>query len=225
MNKSLFHSVITMDGVHIRSREDGSESRTIEGYAVVFNTPSLPLYESEDREVREIISSEAVTRALLDRQDIMMTMYHNNEMLLARSVNGKGSLTYEVDERGVKFAFEAPDNVDGERALSLVRRGDISGCSFAFSADYWGDGVKRESAREGDKLVETYVVREIEGIYDFTLASRPAYPATSVKARDLADAMAGREREESEERERMEREQTEKVKSQVAAMRAVASIR
>lgn len=49
MNKQLqFHSSGT---VHVRSRqgsEGEGESRTIEGYAILFNTPSAPLWEDED---------------------------------------------------------------------------------------------------------------------------------------------------------------------------------
>ncbi|MBO5246147.1 MAG: hypothetical protein J6B28_02680, partial [Eubacterium sp.] len=41
-------------------------------------------------------------------------------LILARSKNGKGTLTYSVDDKGVYFEFEAPKTVDGDKALELV---------------------------------------------------------------------------------------------------------
>ena len=100
MNKLLqFHSPGT---VHVRSRqgsEGEGESRTIEGYAILFNTPSAPLWEDEDEVVREQIAPEAITKDLLDGCDIKMTMNHDFARLLARSKRGEGTLQYDVDER------------------------------------------------------------------------------------------------------------------------------
>lgn len=67
--------------------------------------------------------------------DIKMTLWHNREKLLARSNRGEGTLALTVDEIGVKYSFEAPNTPDGNTALELVRRGDLSGSSFT----YWSD--------------------------------------------------------------------------------------
>lgn len=170
----------------VRLREDGGEdSRTIEGYAIMFGVPSVPLWRDEDSEAREVIAPEAVTKALLDKQDIKMTMFHNREKNLARSVSGKGSLRYEVDAKGVRFEFEAPDTVWGDEAVELVRRGIISGCSFAFTVDYGDRGMVERSSETVDGVERiTYTVRQVYGIHDFTLAADPAYPSTSVACRE-----------------------------------------
>lgn len=70
-----------------------------------------------------------------------------------------------------------------------MRRGDIKGCSFAFSTRYYNrDFVERtsETAPNG-KVAITYTVKSILGIHDFTLAANPYYPDTSVEARELTD--------------------------------------
>lgn len=186
MNKQLqFHSSGT---VHVRSRQGSEgESRTIEGYAILFNTPSAPLWEDEDEVVREQIAPEAVTKDLLDGCDIKMTMNHDFATLLARSKRGEGTLQYDVDERGVHFSFDAPNTDDGDRALELVRRGDIDGCSFMFSCSYRQPDVTIETTtnKETGKVEKLYTIRAINGIYDFTLTPMPAYPDTEVSARDL----------------------------------------
>lgn len=164
-----------------RTREAAADqSRKVRGYAILFNTPSVVLWEEGKAEAREVIAPEAVTMEFLDRQDIKMTMYHNRELILARSQRGKGSLSYGVDERGVWFEFDAPESPNGDEALSLVSRADVAGCSFMFST-YYDDPDYVERTQDEDKSV-TYTVRKMTGIYDFTLAADPAYPKTEVHA-------------------------------------------
>lgn len=188
--------LFTPGRVQVRQAADGeerSESRTIEGYAIVFGKESVPLSQSRTECSTEIISPEAVTRELLDRQNISMTMFHNMELLLARADRGQGTLRYEVDGHGVRFEFEAPHTADGDKALELVRRGDIGGCSFMFSVDPQdkqavtaADGGKDEEGRA--KTV--YTVHRLTGVYDFTLTQYPAYPDTECALRSLAEAHA-----------------------------------
>lgn len=190
MNRMLYMA----SGLEVRERPDGTPGRTITGYAILFDTPSAVLYEDEEDEVREVIASGAVTRELLDGCDIKMTMFHDRQLILARSRNGEGTLSYSVDDRGVRFEFEAPATADGDKALELVRRGDISGCSFAFSTCYYDRGcVSRDVVREGGKSRITYTVRTITNVYDFTLAADPAYPDTSceAEARGLFGGLCG----------------------------------
>ena len=171
-------------GLHLRENADGTLSRVITGRAIVFNTPSVPLYEYDGEQGVEVISPEAVTRELLDASDIKMTMFHDRQLLLARSNQGKGTLTYNVDKDGVTFEFEAPATADGDKAVELVKRGDIAGCSFAFRCKYYDDDAVTVTAKTQDNMVvKTYTVRRIAEIVDFTLASDPAYPTTDCSLR------------------------------------------
>lgn len=208
----------TPSELRIREEEGGAPSRTITGYAILFNTPSVPLWEDDEEEAREVIAPEAVTRELLDGCDIKMTMFHDRQLILARSKNGAGTLTYTVDERGVAFSFDAPNTADGDKALELVRRGDISGCSFAFRTHYYDRAyVERNVERKDGKTLITYTVRSIIGIYDFTLAADPAYPDTNceAEARELVSYL----REPGEE----PKKDNEKMREQVQEMRRAAS--
>ena len=55
-------------GLRVRATEEGEEpGRTIEGYAIRFGSPSVPLYEDESESIREVIEREAVTQELLSR--------------------------------------------------------------------------------------------------------------------------------------------------------------
>lgn len=171
----------------LQVREQDGKPPRLTGYAIVFGTASLPLYSDENETIREVIAPEAVTQQLLDTSDIVMTMFHNDSLILARSAAGKGTLSYSIDEHGVKFDFEPPQTEDGKKAVELVKRGDIAGCSFAFSTDYSDrESVERSATMEDGKRITTYTVRKITGLYDFTLTPHPAYPATSVEAREAA---------------------------------------
>lgn len=173
--------------LRVREAAEGeAPSRTITGYAILFNTPSAPLWSDEDSEAREIIAPEAVTKELLDGCDIKFTMFHDRQLILARSKSGTGTLQYTVDERGVAFEFDAPNTADGDKALELVRRGDLAGCSFAFTTRYWDSAfVERTTKVVNGTTMITYKVKAVTGVYDFTLAADPAYPDTEVETREF----------------------------------------
>lgn len=204
-------------GGSVRLREAGEgevSSRTIEGYAIRFDTPSLPLYDDGKDEIREVIDRGAVTRELLDGSDIKFTLFHDGQLLLARSKQGKGTLRYELREDGVFFSFEAPATADGDKAVELVRSGVIDGCSFAFSTRYRDpEFVKPETRKESGKRKTVCHVRRIEGIYDMTLTPDPAYPATSVSNRDVAFMIREREKPDTEGEERRLRQLEEMRKA------------
>lgn len=212
-NKEVRRELLTEAAqLHIREGHEGNLSRTIEGYAILFDTPSAVLWEDEYCEAREIIDRNAVTKELLDSSDIKFTMFHDRQLILARSRQGSGTLGYEIDDRGVKFSFESPNTAEGDKALEAVRRGDISGCSFMFST-YYGDSSFVEVSREksGVKWQITYRVKAMTGIYDFTLAADPAYPDTSCEIRELTAEVMRKAR------------CPENARAQISAMRALAN--
>lgn len=158
--------------------------RTIEGYAIVFGVESRILADYWEN-YREIIEPGAITEERLKEMDIKMTMYHNREKILARSFKGEGTLKLSVDEVGVHYEFEAPNTVDGDTALELVKRGDLSGSSFMFWTDEQS-GVSYEKRSDGIMLRR---VKTIGMIYDMTIAADPAYNETTVAAREAYERL------------------------------------
>ena len=190
--------VLCSEPLQFREREDGQESRTIVGHAILFNTPSAALYEDDREVVREVILPEAVPTSLLDSSDIKMTMFHDRQLILARSNKGAGTLSYKIDDKGVAFEFDAPNTADGDKAIELVKRGDITGCSFAFSTYYNDDDyvTKEHTIGEDGRVNDTYYVRNMTGVYDFTLAADPAYPDTDCSNRERPDFLKVQEQRE-----------------------------
>ena len=218
----LVRREVVVTELHVREAGEGeAASRTIVGRAILFNTPSAPLWSDEDEEAREIIAPEAITKELLDGCDIKFTMFHDRQLILARSNKGTGTLSYTVDDKGVAFEFEAPNTVDGDKALELVRRGDLAGCSFAFSTHYWDESFvsRTVEVRDGRAYI-TYTVKAVTGVYDMTLAADPAYPDTSVEAREFARDLREAAKPGQPEAPKVDKE---KVEKQLREMRRAAN--
>lgn len=179
MNKKL-HEVRFYDFSKAENREyapkiTDESKRLVEGYSIVFNQKSRVLYDRTQRKsFIEIIDPRAVTKSFLDQQDIKMVYNHSNDALMARSIYGIGSMAYSVDEYGVKYSFEMPNTTVGNDVLELIRRGDVFGCSFAFT--YAKDGVRDEKV-DGQNL---RTVIKMDSIHDFSIVVDPAYLGTYV---------------------------------------------
>lgn len=186
-------TIAVMADLHIREAASGEERRTIEGYALKFGVRSRLLCDWWDY-YYEQLEPGCVTREMLDRQDIKLTMFHDRQLILARSNKGAGTLNYEVDAVGVRFWAEMPHTVDGDKALELVQRGDIAGCSFCYSTDE-GDSENavsyerlKEKTENGEDILLRHVKR-IDNVYDFTLAADPAFEQTTVSRREVEEAI------------------------------------
>lgn len=185
-------TIAIVSGLRIREATDGAESRTIEGYALKFGVRSRLLCDWWNN-YYEVLEPGCVTREMLDKQDIKLTMFHDRQLVLARSNEGNGTLNYEVDKVGVKFWAEMPHTVDGDKALELVSRGDIAGCSFIYSTDE-GDSENAvsyerldEKGDDGEDILLRHVKR-IDNVYDFTITTDPAYEQTDVSKREVEAA-------------------------------------
>ena len=192
-----------MDNLEIRSfnieLRDEPESRHIEGYGSVFNERSLDLGGFV-----EMIAPGAFD-GVIERSDVKCYLDHNPEKgILARSRNGKGSLSLVVDEKGLQYSFDAPKTSLGDEVVEGLKRGDYSQSSFAFTVD---DEVWTKEA-DGTYL---RTITKIGGLYDVSIVANPAYEGTSVALRSL-DAFKAQEEIPVEVRE--EEPKTEDVKEE-----------
>lgn len=165
--------------------EASADTRTIRGYAAKFGTMSEPLMNKQTRyKFRETIQRGAFDGASFD--DVRAFFNHNPNMVLARSKNGKGSLSLGVDETGLWYEFDAPNNSAGNDLLESIKRGDIDQSSFAFSIAEGGEEWKNsgDNSKDGD-VIYTRTIKKISGVYDVSPVTEPAYADTSVAVRSL----------------------------------------
>ena len=158
-----------------------TSGRKISGYAVVFNVKSGVLYDPENRRMfQEIIEPGAITPELLKRSDVKCVLEHDPQKLLARFRNGAGTLLLRIDSKGLFYSFEAPRTSEGDYALEMVKRGDITGSSFKFSVN------EKDSTWTKQGEVWIRKIKKLKGIYDVSIVSDPAYSQTSVTVERMA---------------------------------------
>ena len=225
MDKKLKREInLQVSGLCVREAEDGQKSRTVEGYAVVFGVRSVNLTPwSSDREVYEIMEPGSITPDLLSRSDVVLTAFHNNQMILGRWRMGKGTLTLELDQRGLKIRCTLAETATADELLAAIERGDITGMSFAFTADEEDNvnGVVYEKTSEraaSGKVVWLRHVKKVTGLYDVTIAGHPAYEQTTIEARELNDALEAKLRAcDDDEAKRAEEEAKKKADEEAKA--------
>ena len=182
----------------ISSAPSYSEGRTISGYAIVFGVESRVL-PSWDGSFIEVIERGAVSDELLRTSDVKALFNHDRNYLLARNVNGEGTLRLSVDDHGLRFEFDAPETTVGNDVLELVKRGDLRGCSFAFTVNE--EDVKY--TRDGD--IKKRTIHKLSGLYDVSVVVDPAYTQTSVDARSF-DAQEESKEPEGQQKQEEQRE-------------------
>jgi uncharacterized protein len=168
--KEIERRTFTVRNIETREAEDGV--MRLSGYAAVFNDPSVPLPFSER------IAPGAFRKTLSETPDVRLLINHEG-LPLARTKNG--TLTLSEDEVGLRFDADLPDTTEARDLWTLIQRGDVDQMSFAFrvirqkwSADRTERTLTEVSLADGDVSVVTY----------------PAYPTTTVEAREaLANAI------------------------------------
>lgn len=152
------------------------EKRTIEGYALLFDT------QSDGLSFDEVIERGALD-GVIEKSDILGLLNHDERRgILARSKKGQGSLILKVDNKGLLYRFEAPKTSLGDELLENIRRGEVDSSSFAFSVseDSW---EKQENGRWKRSI------KKIDEVYDVSPVYNAAYSKTTVytRGKDLAE--------------------------------------
>lgn len=162
--------------IEIRKAEDGSEGRTVEGYALTFGKWSEDLGWG----FREKINKKALEGVSLS--GVIATFNHDFSMPLAR-VDAK-SLKLSVDDTGLRFEFTAPETTYGNDLLINIRNGNVKGCSVMFTV---GD-EKWVWRSDPEKMDEREILKFAE-IIELGPVTMPAYKSTSVSARSREDVV------------------------------------
>lgn len=161
----------------IRNAEIVGTGRTVSGYAVRFEEPS------EYIEMIEVIHRGAITEETIAKSDVFALLNHREDVVLARSNKGVGSLKLTVDDNGLFYEFEAPNTAYGDELVEHISRGEISQSSFAFSLDPSDETASKVWFDEnGIKHRDIY---KIAYLYDCSPVYQPAYSTTTCTKRNM----------------------------------------
>ena len=130
---------------------------------------------------------EIIERGALDNtnlKDVAFLVNHNNSMIpLARSRNNNENSTMQitVDDKGmlIRVNLDTENNTEARSLYSAIKRGDITGMSFAFYIEK--DGDEWEDLRSEHP---TRHIRSISSVTEVSAVTRPAYQSTVISARD-----------------------------------------
>lgn len=150
-----------------------SSDRKVSGYAVVFDSPSTNIGWIET------IQRGAITEETIEKSDILAKFNHDDSKVLARCKNGTGSLTLELDEKGLRYSFDSPKTALGDELLEYLNRGDITASSFCFTVSR-EDGAE-EWRKEDGQIYRT--IKKIDRLFDISPVFQPAYEETSCTKR------------------------------------------
>lgn len=168
-----------VEGLEVRAAEPGQQP-VITGYAVVFNSWSGVLADSRGRTFRERFAPGAFDRALAGSPDILAFWNHNSDMPLGRTRNG--TLKIAKDGTGVRFELQPAATSWGNDAVASIRRGDVTGMSFAFAAKRDGSGDVWEKPGQDGVALRTVTDADL---FEVSPVSEPAYPAATVGVRSI----------------------------------------
>ena len=185
-------------GLQLREPQEGQqESREIEGRPIVFGVRSVNLTPwSSTRKVYEILEPGCISRELLAKSDVILNLNHSNMVpdVLGRFRNSdRDTLSLELRGDGIDCRCDLPRTNNANDALELMKRGDITGMSFAFEDD-WEDsenGVSYEKTNDIEDGKEVWLrhVKKITGLYDVAIVTHPAYEQTTVGLREASEAI------------------------------------
>jgi HK97 family phage prohead protease len=164
----------------IRTEVNEDRGHEIEGRAIVYGQrTNLGWYD-------EIIADGALKDT--DLRDVRLLVNHNTNMIpLARSRNNNANSTMQlsvVEGEGmdIRADLDYENNAEAKSLYSAIERGDISGMSFMFvvDSDSWDDLESEHPTR---------TITGIKRVLEVSAVTFPAYSATSINARGLADAL------------------------------------
>ena len=166
--------------LELRAEQDEEKGAYIEGYPIVFNQET-----NVGGYFREIIDPESVNESLL--RDVALMIGHDFGMVpLAHSRRNTANSTMQlsIDEHGVKMRalLDVEGNPKAKEAYSAIKRGDLSGMSFAFV-------VNKESWEDLETDLPLRRITGMEAIYEVSLVAFPQYSGTSVQAASEGDAL------------------------------------
>ena len=209
--------------MEVRAEESEERGAVITGYPIVFNQ------ETDLGGIREVIDPQSVEDRTVLR-DVALMVGHDFGMIPlahSRRNNENSTMQLEPDEHGVKMraVLDVENNPKAAEVYSAIKRGDVSGMSFAFI-------VNKEAWEDVDSDSPLRRIQGFSRIFECSIVAFPAYPGTSVQAASEGEALESvraslesarkqlkedREREAEQERRRAALERLEQLQKEVRA--------
>lgn len=179
----------------LRYVDNENGEQFIEGYAAKFNVRSKLLYDNNEKEFfLEELQPGSFRKALeRDDLDVVALFNHKRDELLGRTTSG--TLKVWEDEIGLRYKVSVPNTNLGKDLKELIKRGDITANSFAFSVAPEGQEIRKDE-KTG---ITIRSIKEIFRLSDVSPVINPAYPSTEIAVRSIEEVEKVIEEEEEQE--------------------------
>lgn len=157
------------------------------GYIALYDQWSPVYFQGTPYAFRERIAPGFFDEAIA-RDDIRHLKNHDKNLVLGR--NKAGTVSYLSDERGLWHEGTLPDTSYARDLAVSMRRGDITGASFAFMLP--GDGSGEQIRRGQDGVMERTLLKAAR-VPDTSVVTYPFYTETEVAVRHVREFVDGEE--------------------------------
>lgn len=149
-------------------QQQDKQPKTIEGYALLFNSPSKDLGG-----FIEVIDPKALDN--VDLSNVIMLDQHDYSKPLA-SVKA-GTLKLDVDNKGLHFVATLDDSVSyAKDTFNNIENGNVDSMSFRFDVDDGGDEFTQD---EQGKVTRT--IKQVKDLFEVSTVTIPAYDDSNVQ--------------------------------------------
>ncbi len=157
-----------------------ADGRTMHGYPIVFNTPTI--INSREGHFEERIAPGAVNQTLkVGRDEVRVLFNHGMDPSIGDKPLGKATVM-EPDAHGLRVEVPMSNTSYNDDLIALMRDGALDGMSFRFSVqdenwEYPEDGLPQRTITQ-------------MRLYEFGPVTFPAYQATTVGIRSRDDFLS-----------------------------------
>ena len=160
-----------------RATRSATKTRTIEGYAAIFD---------QETTIGGVYRERISPSAFESRNDGPVVATFNHDLNWVIGSTRSGTCAIDVTPQGLKYSVSVPEGPIGDHGLAVCERGDLGGSSFAFlphdGGDRWVD-----PATDGDLPLR--VLESVE-LLDVSVVVNPAYPDTSATVTEARATVA-----------------------------------
>lgn len=162
--------------LEVREMLEDSSKKTIGGYAVRYNEPTLIVDRWGDKFLEEI-SSGAFDESLKEQKQKALWNHDTSKPLGSCK---SGTLRFNTDVQGLNYEVDVPNNSWGNDAYESVSRGDVDGSSFGFICleNKWSKVMW-----EGEEIYKRSITKA--DIYEVSPCTFPAYDSSEISCRSL----------------------------------------
>jgi uncharacterized protein len=173
--KEMERRHLVTEKIEIRAVVEGTK-KTIGGYAVKYNSPTL-IRDRWGDEWLEEIASGAFDKSIQQKNQKALWNHDSSKPLGSVAA---GTLRFNSDVSGLNYDDDVPNNSWGNDAYESVQRGDVDGSSFGFKClnDVWS-----KVQYEGREIYKRSIIEA--DLFEVSPCTFPAYDSSEISCRNL----------------------------------------